>query len=174
MKLPPTTVEVGLSLGSNLGDRLANLQNARERVAAIPGVKLLASSAVYETEPVDVPAEFADKPFLNAVIIVSCALDIRVLHKKLTAIEADMGRQRGPERNAPRPIDIDILYAGQECIADAGLAIPHPRWTKRRFVVEPLSDVRPDLKLPGEPQTVRDVLAAFPHESACDVCARNW
>jgi len=167
-------MEVGLSLGSNLGDRLANLQDARQRVVAVTGLRLLASSPVYETEPVDVPAQFADKSFLNAVIIVDCAIDIRTLHKELAAVESDMGRRRGPERNAPRPIDIDILYAGQECVEEADLRIPHPRWAARRFVVQPLADVRPDLRLPDEPRTVREVLAALPARPAVVVFARHW
>ena len=167
-------MEVGISLGSNLGDRLANLRNARQRVAAIAGVRVLASSPIYETDPVDVPAQFADEPFLNAVIIVNCSVDVRTLHKELAAIESDMGRRRGPERNAPRPIDIDILYAGTERLKSASLTIPHPRWAERRFVVQPLAAVRPDLKLPGESCTVQQVLAALPERPAAVILTRDW
>lgn len=159
-------MEVGLSLGSNLGDRLAHLREARKHVAAIPGVTITAASPVYETEPVEVPAEFSDQSFLNAVLIVDSALDIRQLHERLGAIETDMGRRRGNERNAPRPIDIDILYAGKKRMKTVKLTVPHPRWAERRFVVQPLADLRPDLSFPGEPRAVRDVLAALPARPA--------
>jgi 2-amino-4-hydroxy-6-hydroxymethyldihydropteridine diphosphokinase len=167
-------MEVGLSLGSNLGDRLANLRAARQHIGAVAGLRVLACSPIYETEPVDVPAAFADQPFLNAVIIVTCSLNVRVLHKELAAIEAELGRRRGPERNAPRPIDIDILYAGQERVEEPDLKIPHPRWAERRFVVQLLSDVRPDLTLPGEPRRVKEVLAALPARPVVAVFARDW
>jgi len=167
-------MEIGLSLGSNLGDRLANLRDARQHIAAVTGLRVLACSPVYETEPVDVPAAFADKPFLNAVIIIDCSVAIRALYRKLAAIESDMGRRRGPERNAPRPIDIDILYTGQERVEEPDIKIPHPRWAERRFVVQPLADVSPDLKLPGESRMVKEVLAALPACPAVAVFASDW
>ena len=159
-------MEIGLSLGSNLGDRLANLREAAMRIAALAGVKLIASSPVYETEPVDVPAEFSDKPFLNAVAIVSSDLPIEELYGKLRTIEDDMGRRRGIERNAPRPLDVDIIYAGTARVKTDKLIVPHPRWAERRFVAQPLADLRPDLTLPGESRTVKEVLAALPARPA--------
>jgi 2-amino-4-hydroxy-6-hydroxymethyldihydropteridine diphosphokinase len=167
-------MEIGLSLGSNLGDRLSNLREARNRIAGIPGIGLVASSSVYETEPVDVPPAFADKSFLNAVIVIAYDFDVQTLHSRLVGIESDMGRQRGRERNAPRVIDVDILYAGQSRFEDARLVIPHPRWAERRFVVQPLAEIRPSLRLPGEARTVKDVLATLPAVPAAVCFVRDW
>ena len=152
------SIEVGLSLGANLGDRLANMVDAKRRLSELPGARLLAQSPVYETEPVDVSESYRADKFLNAVVVLSAPLDARQWLKAVGAIELAMGRVRGPDRNAPRPIDIDILYAGGECIDSGGLTVPHPRWTQRRFVVEPLTDVRPHLVLPGSGATVAEVL----------------
>ena len=73
-----------------------------------------------------------------------------------------MGRVRGMDRNAPRPIDIDILYADDVMIDDDDLTLPHPRWSERRFVVQPLADVRPALCIPGQNRTVAEILAGMP------------
>jgi len=169
-----TTVEYGLSLGSNLGDRLRNLRAARDRVCALPGAALLAQSRVYETEPVDVSAAYRDLAFLNAVLVVESGMPPRVLHARLHAIEAELGRERSGDRNAPRAIDIDLLYAGDLRVRDAVLTVPHARWAERRFVVQPLADVRPNRVLPGEPRTVREVLFALPREPAVVPFAEEW
>ena len=168
-------MEIGLSLGSNLGDRLANLREARRRIAAIPGVAVVARSPVYETSPVGVPARFRGKPFLNAVLIVESALSVRALLRELRAVERAMGRaRRGACGNAPRRMDADIIYAGAMRIRAADLAVPHPRWARRRFVVRPLSDVRPDLKLPGRRKTVRALLAGLPASQTAAVFDLAW
>jgi 2-amino-4-hydroxy-6-hydroxymethyldihydropteridine diphosphokinase len=167
-------MEVGLSLGSNLGDRLANLQEARRRLADTHGLVVTASSPVYETEPVDVPARFSDKPFLNAILVVDSSLDVRQVHTRARSIEAGMGRRREKERNSPRPIDIDIIYAGQERIRTDELVVPHPRWAERRFVARPLADVRPGLKLPGESRDVKEVLAALPARPVVRIFVSDW
>ena len=157
-------MELGLSLGSNLGDRLGNLREARRRIEALPGVVPLACSPVYETRPVGVAPATAHLWFLNAVLIVECAAELPAVSIALHAIEADMGRVRGPDPNMPRVIDIDVIYAGAARQADSALTLPHPRWAGRRFVVQPLADVRPGLRLPGEARTVAEVLAALPDE----------
>ncbi len=151
-------MEIGLSLGSNLGDRLACMRGARDRIASWPGVQCLAQSPIYETEPVGVSDAYRDLKFLNAVLIVDSGRSPAEWLSMLHELEYDMGRERQGDRNAPRPIDVDILYAGDRCIDGGGLVVPHPRWAKRRFVVQPLADVRPDLILPGAGRTVRDIL----------------
>jgi 2-amino-4-hydroxy-6-hydroxymethyldihydropteridine diphosphokinase len=117
---------------------------------------------VYETEPVGVKEAYRELEFLNAVIVLESPYDARAWLARIKSIESAMGRVREEDRNAPRPIDIDILYADRQCIDDRGLTVPHPRWARRRFVLRPLADVRPDLTLPGMDRTVADVLASLP------------
>lgn len=154
-------MEAGLSLGSNLGDRLAHLRQAVSRLAALPGARILARSRVYETEPVEVPAAYRGLAFLNAVVILEWPGTVRELLAATKEIERAEGRERG-ERNGPRTLDLDILYAGGLRVEEPDLLVPHPRWAERRFVVEPLAEVRPDLALPGGRLTAREALAALP------------
>ncbi|HPR69424.1 MAG TPA: 2-amino-4-hydroxy-6-hydroxymethyldihydropteridine diphosphokinase [Kiritimatiellia bacterium] len=155
-------IEAGLSLGANLGDPLATLRAARDAIAAIPEVTLLASAPLYETEPVGVPEEFASLKFYNTVVIVGTSLDAHKLFAHLQKIELALGRKRTLRQNTPRTIDIDMIYYNGQTIRSGGLVIPHPRWTKRRFVLQPLADVRGYLVLPGHDRRVRDILAALP------------
>lgn len=167
-------MELALSLGSNLGDRLANLRGARDRIAAVPGLKLVAQAPVYETEPVGVRPEFAHLRYLNTVLIVETARAADDVHRDLAGIELDFGRVRSADRFAPRTLDIDLLFAG-DCVSQSEhLFLPHPRWAQRRFVVQPLCDVRPDLCLPGMAKPVRDVLADLPPGEALTLFARDW
>lgn len=166
-------MEVGFSLGSNRGDLVANMREAKRRILDAPDVTFVAQSPLYETEPVGVSPEYADLKFMNAVLVVeskrTAAEWLEVLHR----IEDDMGRRRTDDRNAPRPIDVDILYAGEECIDRGDLVVPHPRWAQRRFVVQPLADVRPDLVLPGAGKRVREILAGLQGEAVTEF-AREW
>jgi len=166
--------EVGLSLGSNLGDRLAHLQAARDRLMALPQTRLLAQAPVYETEPVDVAESFRDLAFLNTVVIVETGLPVTELAAAAHAIEDWLGRRRGGDRNAPRPIDIDLIYAGDETCHAAALSLPHPRWLARRFVVQPLADVRPVLRLPNAPGTVAEVLLTLPPTPNVVLYRETW
>ena len=167
-------MEVGLSLGTNLGDRLAHLREGRRRVAALPGLALVASGGVYETAPVDVQPEYADMAFLNSVLIVETETPPMLLGEHLRAIEAAMGRVRSADRNAPRPIDIDVLYAGELILDDAEMTLPHPRWCLRRFVVQPLADVRAALVLPGYTSPVAEILASLPAEPPVTLLHAAW
>lgn len=151
-------MEIGLSLGSNQGDRLAHMKAARDRILSAPDVRWVAQSPLYETEPVGVRDEYRDRKFLNAVLIVESDRLPDQWLTELRRLEYDMGRLRENDRNAPRPIDVDILYIDDQCIESGGLVVPHPRWAERRFVVQPLADVRPDRVLPGAGKTVRGVL----------------
>jgi len=167
-------MEIGLSLGSNLGERLGNLTLARQKVAADRGIRVVAQSPVYETEPVDVRSEHKDRQFLNAVLIVESETPPNELLARLHQVECELGRRRVGDRNAPRTVDIDILYVGDRCRADSLLTVPHPRWTTRRFVVQPLADVRPDLILPGEQRTVSQVLLSLPQSPIVVLFSREW
>jgi len=154
-------IEAGLSLGSNIPDRLDFLRKARDEIAAIPDVGILATAPLYETEPVDCPEAYRDNKFYNTVLVVGTSLDAHRLFQALQAVETSVGRRRRLERNAPREIDIDLIYYDGQTIRSGGLVVPHPRWTIRRFVLEPLNDVRGYLVLPGHDRRVRDILAAF-------------
>lgn len=167
-------MEYGLSLGCNLGDRLRNLQLAREDVAVIDGVHFRCGSPVYETEPVGVPPPFDDAPFFNVVVIVESELSPDSLAERLHDIEAGMGRTRSSIRNAPRPIDIDVIFAGQVRTDKPDLIIPHPRWSERRFVVQPLADIRPELTIPGQTETVAEILLSLPETPKVVLFTRDW
>ena len=167
-------MEAGLSLGTNLGDRLAALTEARKLIAGLPDTQILARSPVYETEPVGVKPEYQHLQFLNSILIIETPQGLHELAARLRAIEDDMGRRRQLDRFAPRPMDIDIIYFGMDRIESGGLKIPHPRWAERRFVVQPLADVRPDLRLPGTPLSVAGVLASLPAKEAVSLLTRDW
>ena len=151
-------MRTGVALGSNLGDRLANLHAARKAIVDLAGLESpILSSAIYETEPVD--CEPGAEKFLNAVLEFDYEGDPVNLWKKLTEIESALGRPRDRARNVSRPIDIDLLYVGEMKIDTAEVQLPHPRMHSRRFVLQPLADIRPDLVLPRQAKTVRELLA---------------
>lgn len=145
---------VYLSLGSNVGDRETHLARARERLNE-DGVRVLRASAIYETEPRDVP----DQPwFLNQVVEAETVLFPKQLLARTQKIERALGRI--PTRpKGPRTIDIDILLYGDVIISNPGLEIPHERLADRRFVLEPLAELVPDLRHPRTRATVTEMLA---------------
>ena len=108
------------------------------------------------------PEEYANLTFYNTVLIIGTSLDAHKLFAQLQKIETALGRKRPLRQNTPRTIDIDLIYYDGQTIRSGGLVIPHPRWTKRRFVLQPLADVRGYLILPGHDRRVRDILAALP------------
>jgi 2-amino-4-hydroxy-6-hydroxymethyldihydropteridine diphosphokinase len=146
------TVYIGL--GSNLGDRVENLRTARARIET-SGVRIRRGSSLYETEP----RGLIDQPwFLNQVIEAETTLFPRQLLARLLRIEREMGRVRITP-NGPRTIDLDILLFGNAVVHAAGLEIPHPRMGERRFVLEPLAELAPDVRVPRGRRTVRELLA---------------
>jgi 2-amino-4-hydroxy-6-hydroxymethyldihydropteridine diphosphokinase len=155
-------MEAALSFGSNLGDRVAHLAEGRRRVLDLPGVRELARAPLYETDPVDVRPEFQHLKFVNSVLVVDAPFTGPEWIGHLQAIEIAMGRVRGGDRNAPRPLDIDLLYLGDLVLDSKLVTVPHPRWATRRFVLQPLADVRPQRILPGDHRTVAQHLAALP------------
>jgi 2-amino-4-hydroxy-6-hydroxymethyldihydropteridine diphosphokinase len=146
---------VYLALGSNLGDRRANLAGALERLASAD-LRVLRASSIYETEPRDL----ANQPwFLNQVVEAETSLFPRQLLARTQKIERDVGRKRGQPKG-PRIIDIDILLFGEAVIQTPGLEIPHPRMLDRRFVLDPLSELASELRHPLNRRTMREALAA--------------
>jgi 2-amino-4-hydroxy-6-hydroxymethyldihydropteridine diphosphokinase len=137
-------VHAFLGLGSNLGDRLANLHEAIHRLERVDGIHLLRASRVYETAPVGPP----QPEYLNAVVELETSLEPRPLLDACLGIETAMGRVRG-ERWGPRVIDIDLLTYGDDEIDEPGLTVPHPRMHERVFVLVPLLELEPDPLLPG-------------------------
>lgn len=130
-----------LGIGSNLGDRLAHLQRAVDALAAVDGIRVLAVSRVYETDPVGGPAQ---GDFLNAVVEIDTSLAPRELLEVAHTTERLAERVR-TVRWGPRTLDVDILRFGDERVHDADLEIPHPRMEQRPFVLAPLHDVAPEL-----------------------------
>jgi 2-amino-4-hydroxy-6-hydroxymethyldihydropteridine diphosphokinase len=167
-------METGVSLGTNLGDRLANLIRARREIAGLPGVRITGQGRVWETEPVGVAPEHRARLFLNTVLVVECASEPAAFAADLRRIEDTMGRVRTADRNAPRVIDLDLLYADGLRIASPDLTVPHARLFERRFVLQPLCDVRPDLILPGRTAPVRDLLLALPESPKVVLFRAEW
>jgi 2-amino-4-hydroxy-6-hydroxymethyldihydropteridine diphosphokinase len=149
-----------LGLGSNIGDREANLGAAIERLRA-PDLRVLRVSPVYETEPVDYTRQ---RWFLNLVVEVETSLFPMQLLARVARIERALGRARTVPKG-PRTIDIDILLYGQAVIRSETLEVPHPRMGERRFVLAPLADLAPDLRHPVAHRTVREMLEAAPPQT---------
>ena len=143
---------VYLGLGSNLGDRKLNLAQAVELISRHVEVQQL--SSIYETEPVG----YSEQPlFLNAVLRIATQLSPRRLLKLVKEIEAASGRIPSFP-NAPRPLDIDILFYGNKVVSSPKLTIPHPRLTERAFVLVPLAELAPEMLHPESGKTVRELI----------------
>jgi len=142
-----------LGLGSNLGNRRGNLESAVQRLDS-PELRVLRLSSIYETEPRDL----ADQPwFLNQVIEVETTLFPRQLLRRVQKMELDLGRRRSVPKG-PRLIDLDILLYASAKISTPGLEVPHPRMAERRFVLEPLAELAPELRHPLTGQTIKEML----------------
>jgi 2-amino-4-hydroxy-6-hydroxymethyldihydropteridine diphosphokinase len=145
-----------LSLGSNVGDRLANLQGAINALIDTPDVWVTGVSPVYETDPLDSP-EGAGQ-YLNAIVLIDTTLTVHRLLGRALAIEEAFGRERA-ERNAPRTLDIDLVVVGDRIADEDELKLPHPRAAQRAFVLRPWYDLEPAASIPGHGLLV-DLLAA--------------
>ena len=167
-------MEFGLSFGTNLEDRIQHLRIARKAVLAVEGTCECAASPLYETDPVDVLPEYRGMKFVNAVTIIESGRSAEEWLELINLIETAMGRVRSGDKNAPRTIDIDILYAGDQCIDSGGLTVPHPRWTSRRFVLQPLSDVRGGMRIPQQAETVSQLLTSLESDENIVKLDESW
>ena len=129
-----------IGIGSNLGKPLQNCQDAIGKVSCVESVQLIKSSSFYLTEPVAINTDNHQNWFINAVCEIRTSLNARDLLSKLQHIEAEMGRKR-EIKGEPRIIDLDLLFYGQDIINEDDLNVPHPEIYKRRFVLEPLSEI---------------------------------
>ncbi|HWY40404.1 MAG TPA: 2-amino-4-hydroxy-6-hydroxymethyldihydropteridine diphosphokinase [Chthoniobacterales bacterium] len=190
-------MRVGIALGSNLGDRMANLRVARRAIDSLAspltnprgsahirrsapvgpvvdlvGSKALLVSPVYETEPID--CEPGAEKFLNAVLEIEYDGDPTGLLEHMVRIEESLGRMRDHARNVSRKIDIDLLYADELNVENELLQLPHPRMHLRKFVLQPLADIRSELVLPGQSKPVRELLAQLKDSATVTRFAENW
>jgi len=134
-----------VGLGANLGPREVTLLRAADLLAAADGVEVVAVAQLRETEPVGLVEQ---PPFLNGAVAIDTSLPPRALLDLLLEIERSLGRVRG-ERWGPRTIDLDLLVYGDERVEEQGLHVPHPRLHERRFALEPLAELDPELEIPG-------------------------
>jgi 2-amino-4-hydroxy-6-hydroxymethyldihydropteridine diphosphokinase len=160
---------VYLSLGANLGDRLANLRLALTRLQTL--ARLEEVSSLYETQPQGV----SDQPlFLNAVCRVSTGLEPQALLRFLKNVERETGRQPGGERWGPRPIDLDILLYDDRVLDAPELTVPHPRLAERAFVLVPLCELAPELRHPLLGKTMKELLASVGKKGVRKIAPRAW
>lgn len=157
-----------------MGDRLRNLVFGRDALRDALGEEGFEQSPVYQTDPVGVSEQDRKHLFLNAVIILQTTLDPRRCLDICRDIERRAGRTAPERANAPRPLDIDILYAGETVIRENDLVVPHPRWQRRRFVLRPLADLRPRKRLPLAGDTVSNLLDELDENAKVDILRRSW
>jgi 2-amino-4-hydroxy-6-hydroxymethyldihydropteridine diphosphokinase len=150
-----------VGLGSNVGDRSAHLNAARNRLARVDGVTVLAASTIYESEAVGGPP--GQDPYLNAVFKVRTRLDAAALLDALHVIERELGRRRSV-RWGPRTIDLDLLLFGDATIRSPELCVPHPEMNARPFVLAPLAELDPHVRDPVSGRTARELLSACPSD----------
>lgn len=166
-------MRAGIALGSNLGNRLQFLQKARDQLFVLPEVEPpLLQSPVYETEPVD--CEPGIGPFYNAVIELGWPASPQRLLTLLREIEQALGRPWQHARNVARTIDLDLLYCGTQTLDTAELKLPHPRMFQRAFVLIPLREIAPDLRLPGQTANVSALAAHQQNREQVNFVTDKW
>jgi 2-amino-4-hydroxy-6-hydroxymethyldihydropteridine diphosphokinase len=158
-------VTAWIGLGSNIGDRIHLISEAVQALSTIEKTKLVKLSSLFETAPVGVDGG----PFVNAVARIQTGLTARELLKNILALEKTMGRERLSGKVEPRIIDMDLLLYGEETTVDPELILPHPRMTGRRFVMEPLAELDPEIIIPETGRTAawiaRELERSHPDQS---------
>jgi len=155
--------KLGIALGSNLGDRRANIEAAIKAIGEWQGSDHILISSINETEPVGCPA--GSPSFLNAVLEIECHLEPHEVIARCQRIEKRLGRASVRPKNAPRTIDLDILYLGDLIRDSPNLILPHPQLHLRLFVLEPLCEIRPELVLPNQKKTVSELKSDLEKEN---------
>jgi len=150
---------VFVGIGSNEGDRLATISQAVQALASLAEVRVMQMALIMETDPVGGPPQGR---YLNTVVELDTSLVPSALLGQLKTIEARLGRQPATQRWAPRPIDLDILLYDAHILQDPVLTIPHPRLHERRFVLEPLAQLAPEMLHPVARKTIKQLLAECP------------
>lgn len=152
-----------IALGANLGDRAKNLRDALTLLDKADGVRVVQVSSFLENPAVGGLA--GSPPFLNAVAEVETTLPAIDLLHRLLDIERSLGRERR-EKWGPRTLDLDVIVYGEQIIRTPELTVPHPRLQERRFVLQPLAEIAPDLTIPGMDRSVRELLTAIDNGGA--------
>ncbi len=163
------TAAVYLGLGANVGNRLANLRMALDRLGTL--ARLEEVSPLYETEPqggIDQP------PFFNAVCRIATGLEPAALLRFLKGLEWEIGRRPGGQLWGPRPIDLDILLYGERVVDTGQLQVPHPRLVERAFVLVPLAELAPGLRHPLLGKTIGELRASVGEEGIREIAPRGW
>ncbi len=162
----------GISLGSNLGNRLENLSQACDFVCELSSNGRVVAASVYETEPVGCAP--GTPKFLNTVVEIETNMPPLDLLEQFQQFEESLGRPREHDRNAPRAIDLDLLYCGNVIMNEPTLTLPHPRLHERRFVLQPLAEIRPDQVIPGLGKTAVQLLASLGDAQPVKLAAKGW
>ena len=167
-------MRTGIALGSNLGDRFANLRQARAAILGLPGIDAgsYLAAPLFQTAPVDCTP--GSERFLNSVMEVNYSGDPGDLLRALRAIETCLGRPADHGINEPRALDLDILYAGDLVRQTDELTLPHPRMFRRRFVLAPLSRIRPEFVLPGQDAPVSVILEQLDDPASVALADEQW
>ena len=152
-----TTVYLGL--GSNVGDREGYLRRAVSALSHLEACGIRSLSSIYETEPW---GNRQQGLFLNQVVAMDATLNPATLLEHCQAIERSLGRRSGGKRWGPRTVDIDMLLFGEEIVKNDVLQIPHPRLAERQFVLVPLHEIAPEIRVPGLEETVENLLRSCP------------
>ena len=154
-----------IAIGSNVGARDAHVAFAFEAIARLPGTQIVARGPVIRTVAVGKPGVDAGGEYLNSCVVVRTSLGARELLAGLHEIERERGRDRAAEeRWGPRTLDLDLLVYGDAVIDEPGLTVPHPRLHERRFVLEPLAAIAPEMMVPGRGRVV-ELLRVLMHET---------
>ncbi len=160
-----------IALGSNIGDKLFYLQQARHKLRNLSTDHILRQSSVYQTSPIDCLDGSPD--FLNAVIAIDYAGTAEDLLAQTQLIENQLDRTRFAI-NSPRTIDVDILCFGDQLLSEKKLELPHPRMHLRRFVIEPLCEIAPDLRIPGLKFTAAEYLCDLKGTQRIELHRKDW